>query len=314
MAGRHSVELLNLTHRYGDRTALDGVSFHVDGPTIFGLLGPNGGGKTTLFKILTTLLRPTSGRALVAGDDVTLAPAHVRRAIGIVFQSPSVDGKLSVLENLHYQGMMYGLRGRALRARAMEQLERFALADRAGDRVETLSGGLRRRVELAKALLHRPRTLILDEPSTGLDPGARAALMDCLVDLRDHDQVTSLLTTHLLEEADRCDRLAVIDRGRLAAHDTPDALKSAIGGEVVTIRAAEPEVLAGKLRARFEVPVGVVDASVRLEVENGHGMVPEIIEAFPGEVQSVTVGRPTLEDVFVHFTGHRLFEDEERTD
>ncbi len=306
MAGQHSVELSNLTHRYGDRIALDDVSFHVAGPTIFGLLGPNGGGKTTLFKILTTLLRPTSGTAAVAGADVIKDPARVRRSIGIVFQSPSVDGKLSVLENLRYQGMLYGLRGRVLKDRAHEQLDRFSLGDRAQDRVETLSGGLRRRVELAKSLLHKPSILILDEPSTGLDPGARVALMEQLVQLRDRDNVTCLLTTHLLEEAEHCDRLAVLDKGKLVAFDTPDALKTIIGGEVVSVRSRDPASLAARIQARFGTPADVVDGSVRLEVANGHSMVPEIIEAFPGEVDSVTVGRPTLEDVFVHFTGHRL--------
>jgi len=313
MAGRHSVELIHLTHRYGERTALDAVSFHVEGPTIFGLLGPNGGGKTTLFKILTTLLRPTSGTATVAGADVVRDAARVRRSIGIVFQSPSVDVKLSVLENLCHQGMLYGIRGRELKGRAIEQLDRFSLRDRAQDRVETLSGGLRRRVELAKSLLHKPSILILDEPSTGLDPGARAALMDQLVQLRDRENVTCLLTTHLLEEAERCDRLAVLDKGRLVALDTPDVLKSTVGGEVISVRSGDPVSLAARIQDRFGVAADVVDAAVRIEVDNGHIMVPDIIEAFPGEVDSVTVGRPTLEDVFVHFTGHRLLDDTDDT-
>lgn len=168
-------------------------------------------------------------------------------------------------------------------------------------------------MELAKSLLHNPPILILDEPSTGLDPGARVALMEQLVQLRDRDNVTCLLTTHLLEEAERCDCLAVLDKGRLVALDTPDALKKTIGGEVLSVRSSDPVSLAAKIQGRFGAPADVVDGAVRLEVDNGHGMVPEIIEAFPGEVDSITVGRPTLEDVFVHFTGHRLSDDAEET-
>lgn len=311
MAGPQSVELSNLSHRYDSRVALSDVTFEVTGPMIFGLLGPNGCGKTTLFKILTTLLRPTSGNAVVGGADVVKEAERVRRSIGIVFQSPSVDGKLTVLENLHHQGMLYGLSGRRLAARCMLQLERFSLSDRAGDLVETLSGGLRRRVELAKALIHQPPLLILDEPSTGLDPGARTTLMDQLVALRDQEGVTCLLTTHLLDEAERCDRLAVLDHGKLVAIDAPAELKKAVGAEVVSVRCADPVSLAGLLTERFDVTADVVDAAVRLEVDNGHAMVPEIVEAFPREVESVTVGYPTLEDVFVHFTGHRFFDDTE---
>jgi len=307
LSGGHPVEIAGVTHRYGDRTALNDVTLSVEPGQVFGLLGPNGGGKTTLFKILSTLLAPTAGRAFVLGKDV-VADAHaVRRQIGIVFQSPSVDGQLTVLENLLHHGMIYGRSGSSLRREARVQLERFGLSDRATERVVTLSGGLRRRVELAKVMLHEPQVLILDEPSTGLDPGVRAELMDHLHRLRDEKGVTSLLTTHLLEEAERCDALAFLDRGMLVAVDTPDALKRSIGSEVVSIRCASPEDLVAKVNARFATQGDVVDGVIRLEAENGHTLVPEIIEAFPGTIDSVTVGRPTLEDVFVHLTGHRLW-------
>ncbi|HUR38220.1 MAG TPA: ABC transporter ATP-binding protein, partial [Planctomycetota bacterium] len=240
-----SVEIDGLTHRYGERLALDGVSFSVRKGEVFGLLGPNGGGKTTLFKILSTALRPTSGSARIEGVDVR--DDAVRRRIGVVFQAPGLDQKLTVAENLLHQGHLYGLRGAALRRRIDEELGRFKLSDRARDRVEKLSGGLQRRVELAKALLHQPEILLLDEPSTGLDPGARRDLWDALRSLKG---VTVLLTTHLLEEAERCDRLAILHKGKLVALGAPLDLRGEIGGDVVTIRAKDAEALAAAIREK----------------------------------------------------------------
>ncbi len=308
------IEITSLTHRSGDRTALDNVSLGVERGSIVALLGPNGGGKTTLFKILTTLLTPTSGAASVGGCDVVLNQADVRRRIGIVFQYPSLDKTLSVAENLTCQGHLYGLRGSNLRQRIASSLDRFGLTDRARDRVATLSGGLQRRVELAKSLLHQPEVLILDEPSTGLDPGARATLMDQLTELRDQDSVTSLLTTHLMDEADRCDRVAVLDLGKLVANDTPDALKSRIGGDVLTIQTKSPGELAKRAEEKFGVKAVVIDGVVHIEREKGHEFVPDIIEAFPGEIDSVTVGRPTLDDVFLQLTGHALGDESQEGD
>jgi len=307
MAAESIVEVASLTHRYGDRVALEGVTLNVDRGAIFALLGPNGSGKTTLFKILTTLLRPTSGTARVAGRDVVAERDRVRGRIGIVFQKPSLDGKLTVLENLTHQGHLYGLWGRELRRRGEEVLEQFCLTDRASDRVETLSGGLQRRVELAKGLLHKPEVLILDEPSTGLDPGARADLMAHLRELRDRHGVTSLLTTHLMDDADRCDCVGILDGGRLVTLGTPAALKTTIGKDVVTINGGNPASLAARANEKFVCKAEVVDGSVRIERERGHEFVPQLIEAFPGEIDSVTVGKPTLDDVFLRQTGHRLW-------
>ncbi|MFQ5495161.1 MAG: ATP-binding cassette domain-containing protein [Phycisphaerae bacterium] len=303
------VSIDNLTHDYGNRRALCEVSLEVGRASIFGLLGPNGSGKSTLFRVLATLLRPTGGSARILGADVVLSRAEVRRRIGVVFQSPSLDEQLTVGENLRHHGQLYGLSGAELHRRCAAMMERFGLAERAGDRVKVLSGGLKRRVELAKALLHDPQVLILDEPSTGLDPGARGELMDHLQTLRDQAGVTSLLTTHLMDEADRCDRIGVLDGGRLVAVDTPAALKEAIGGEVLTISGADPAGLAEKVSTRFDTQTRVVDGTLRIERSRGHTFVPELIEAFPGEIDSVTVGRPTLDDVFVHLTGHRLSQD-----
>jgi ABC-2 type transport system ATP-binding protein len=289
-----SVDVDGLTHRYGERTALDGISFAVRGGEVFGLVGPNGGGKTTLFKILSTALTPTSGTARVAGIDVR--DGAVRRRIGVVFQSPSLDGKLRVSENLLHHGHLYGLSGGSLRARIDEELSRFGLSDRKEDRVEKLSGGLQRRVELAKALLHRPEVLLLDEPSTGLDPGARRDLWDALRSLKG---VTVLLTTHLLEEAERCDRLAILHKGRIAALGEPMALRGEIGGDIVSMRSRDAGRLAAAIREKLGEEPQVVDGTVRLSKERGHEVVVRLVESFPGLIESVTVAKPSLEDVFL---------------
>jgi ABC-2 type transport system ATP-binding protein len=292
-----SVDVEGLTHRYGERVALDGVSFAVRSGEVFGLVGPNGGGKTTLFKILSTALVPASGAARVAGIDVR--DGAVRRKIGVVFQSPSLDGKLTVAENLLHHGHLYGLSGGGLRQRIGEELARFGLADRAGDRVEKLSGGLQRRVELAKSLLHRPEVLLLDEPSTGLDPGARRDLWDALRSLKG---VTVLLTTHLLEEAERCDRLAILHKGKVVALGEPMALRAEIGGDVVTVRSREAERLAAGIREKLGELPQVVDGTVRLARDRGHEFVGRLVEAFPSLIESVTVAKPSLEDVFMSKT------------
>src|SRR5262249_4579278 len=302
-----------LRHTYGERVALDDVSFTVPRAEVFGLLGPNGGGKTTLFKILSTLLKPTAGRAFVFGDALGTAADAVRRHLGVVFQHPSLDHKLRVAENLGCHGQLYGLHGNSLRGRIRTVLARVGLTERAGDRVETLSGGLQRRAELAKALLHEPPLLLLDEPSTGLDPGARRDFMQYLRELRNQDGVTVVLTTHYMEEAERCDRIAILHHGKLVRVGSPAELKSAVGGDVVVMQAAEPEVLRVKLRQRFGCDASVVDGTVRVERPRGHEFVRDVVEAFPGELSLVTYGKPTLEDVFVHLTGHRFWVDGDGT-
>jgi ABC-2 type transport system ATP-binding protein len=301
------LEVAELRHLYGQHEALAGVSFTVARGELFGLLGPNGGGKSTLFKILTTLLRASGGAARVAGHDVAREPAAVRRRLGVVFQHPSVDTKLTVEENLIHQGHLYGLRGRALRARIDHLLAQFGLEERRRELVERLSGGLQRRTELAKGLLPGPEILLLDEPSTGLDPGARRDLIAYLRALRDQEGVTVVLTTHYMEEAERCDRVAVLDRGRLVALGRPDALKAQVGGDVVVVRTAAPESLRERVRARLGIEGTLVDGTLRLEHARGHELVRDLVEAFPADVEAITYGKPTLEDVFVHVTGHRFF-------
>ena len=304
------VEYAYRTRKAGLRRALDGVSFRIEAGEIFGFLGPNGGGKTTLFRILSTLAKPQGGSVRVFGADLATEAAAVRRRLGVVFQSPSLDVQLTVRENLMHQGHLYGLSGRTLAERIGAALERFGLADRRDQRALELSGGLRRRVEIAKSLLHGPRLLLLDEPSTGLDPGARRDLWGTLESLR-REGVTVLLTTHFMEEGDRCDRLALIDRGAVVGEGSPAGLKEEIGGDVITLDGPDPEALARDLAARFpDLQPQMRDGAVRLERERGHELVARLIEAFPGRVDSVTVARPTLEDVFLHRTGRRLYGQE----
>ena len=305
-----ALQITAVSHRYGEREALSGVSFDVLPGGIFGLLGPNGGGKTTLFRILSTLLPLQAGSVRVFGQDLSREQAAVRSLIGVTFQSPSLDRRLTVFENLKHQGHLYGLQGAALRSRIDLLLDRLGVADRRRDRVESLSGGLQRRVEVAKSLLHDPELLLLDEPSTGLDPGARRDLWDYLTALRIDTGVTILVTTHLMDEAERCDRLGILDRGRLVALGSPNELRSSIGGDCLTIQANEPESLSRRIAERFAVQPRVLGDAVRIERDRGHELLRDLIEAFPEEIRGVALGKPTLEDVFIQRTGRQFWEGE----
>jgi ABC-2 type transport system ATP-binding protein len=309
------ISVQNLVHRYENRTALNGVSFDVRPAELFGLLGPNGSGKTTLFRILSTLMVPTAGRATILGYDAAQDPARLRRQIGVVFQAQSVDRKLTAYENLWHQGHLYGLRGTALKKRIFEILARVGLADRAKELVETFSGGMQRRIELAKGLLHHPGVLLLDEPTTGLDPGARRDLWQYLQVLRDEEYVSVLVTTHLMEEAERCDRLAILNEGNLVALGPPEELKSEIGGDVVLLTAAhDAGLLAERIRARFHVETTVLDDQVRMERDGAHRFVTEVVEAFPSEIEALSVSKPALEDVFIRRTGHKFWSETNNED
>lgn len=302
--------------------ALDAISLTVNPGEIFGILGPNGSGKTTLFRILATLLRPlnpagSTGSVFILGHDVLTQPAKVRENLGVVFQAPSLDGKLTAYENMMHQGHLYGLRGADLNKRIDELLNYFNLADRKSDFVERFSGGMKRRVELAKALLHQPKLLLLDEPATGLDPGARHDLWRQLLQLRSERGQTVALTTHLMDEADRCDRLAVMSQGKIVAIDTPSNLKARIGGDVITLiprgTAEENEQLRAAIEQRFgpwdmKTAPTFAAGRIRLERAGGASFIPALAEAFPGRFESITVGQPTLEDVFLHLTGHTLWD------
>jgi len=303
--------------------ALDGVSFQVNPGEIFGILGPNGGGKSTLFKVLSTMLRASAGNgrangtAKVMGHDVVMAPDRVRQQLGVVFQSPSLDGKLTAAENLRHHGRLYGIPRFELAKRINHWLAHWGLADRQNELVERFSGGMRRKVEVAKAILHEPKLLLMDEPATGLDPAARRDLWQILFELREKRGMTIVLTTHLMDEADRCDRLAIMSEGKLIAVDTPERLKARIGGDVITVE-PEPdqtteqiEQLAVEITERFApwdkgATPTIIDGRVRFEKPDGARVVAEVAAAFPGRIRGLSVGRPTIEDVFLRLTGASL--------
>lgn len=304
-----AIRLENLSHSYGRRQALTDLSLSIFSGEIFVLLGPNGSGKTTLFRVLSTLIPKQTGAVEILGLKLGVATMEIRRRIGVVFQAPSLDRKLTVAENIHQQAALYGLFGAELRRRRDELLDQFDLKDRVSERVEKLSGGLRRRVELAKGMIHHPELLLLDEPSTGLDPGARADLWEYLHRARLESGVTIVLTTHLLEEADKADRIAILNEGQLVALDTPDALRSSVGGDSIVIESPAAEELAAGLRSRLSLPAQVVEGTVRLETPEGHQWVARIVEEFPGRIAAIRLGKPTLEDVFIARTGHRFWRE-----
>ena len=304
------VDVRNVCHSYGAHPALQDVSFAVEQAEIFALLGPNGGGKTTLFRILSTLFPPDRGSARIFDADIRTQAAEVRRNIGVVFQNPSLDGKLTVRENLIHQGHLFGMHGRSLRTRIAAMMERLRIADRSGHLVQTLSGGLQRRVELAKGLLHGPRLLILDEPSAGLDPGARHDLWEYLERLRDEEQVTILVTTHLIDEADRASRVLILNKGTVVATGSPHTLKQRIGGDIIAVTSIDAERLRDRVAEKFGLQPVLLNGSLRIEKVDGHRFIATLIESFPGMIDTVTLAKPTLEDVFIDCTGHRLWEDE----
>ncbi len=308
------IQIEGLCHSYGSRMALNGVSFDVRPGEIFALLGPNGSGKTTLFRILSTLMLPAGGRSLIAGFDPARQPDEVRRRIGVVFQAQSVDIKLTAAENLWHQGHLYGLHGATLQERITEMLQRVGLADRAKEKVETFSGGMKRRVELAKGLMHRPSVLLLDEPATGLDPGARRDLWQYLQELRNQERVSVIVTTHLMEEAERCDRLAILNAGEIVAMGTPAELRSQIGGDVIMLETPQPESLAMRIEQKFRVQATVLDGKIRIERREGHRFATDLVESFPGEIESISISKPTLEDVFIRRTGHRFWTEGQQGD
>ena len=314
-----AIRVARLSHRYPKATlnALTDVAFTVDPGEAFALLGPNGGGKSTIFRVLATLLQPSSPgspspptTAEVFGHSVFTNPAAARRQLGVVFQSPSLDGKLTAHENLACHGRLYGLSRRNLRPAADALLDRFGLLERADHAAETFSGGMRRRLEIAKALLPEPRLLLLDEPSTGLDPEARRAMWDTLFDLRERDGLTLAWTTHLMDEAERADRVGVLADGRLLAVDTPAALKARVGGDVVTVEPRE-DVPLGPLRDELTQRLGpwdrgrppvVTDRVIRLEHPQGAAVVPDLSAWLGHRARRVSVGPPTLEDAYFDLT------------
>jgi ABC-2 type transport system ATP-binding protein len=297
-----------LTRRYGDRVVVDGLSFSVAAGEVFGFLGPNGAGKTTTFEMLSGLRAPDSGTFLWKGAKVAPTSPILRERLGVIFQKPALDDKLTARENLFLGGSLYGVPRAELRARIEVALKDAELTDRAAEPIARYSGGMRRRLELQRVLLHDPELLVLDEPTQGLDPGFRRAYWKRLRQLVDERRLAVLLTTHDPEEAEQCDRLVVIDAGKIVAEGTPDELRARVGGDVVTVEADDPEALAQEIGERLGIAATCVDHRVVLPPRPaGHELIPRLVEAFPkGRLRSVSSRAPSLADVFVKLTGRQL--------
>jgi ABC-2 type transport system ATP-binding protein len=302
-----AVEVDGLVRRFGEFTAVDDVSFAVEPGELFGFLGPNGAGKTTTISILCTLLRPTAGRASVAGHDVATEPSAVRSSIGLVFQEITLDDYLTGAENLKFHAVLYGCPPGQVRERAAPLLEMVGLADRADQQVRNYSGGMKRRLEIARGLLHAPRVLFLDEPTIGLDPQTRVHIWDYVDQLRERESTTMFLTTHYMDEAERCDRIAIIDGGRIVAIDTPSALKASVRSDSVTLTTGDDRVARDEIARKLDVEGELTENGLVLRVPDGEAFVPRLFDHLEAVgVQSVTVRRPSLDDVFMKYTGRAI--------
>ena len=299
-----SIEVSDLHKNFGPLAAVDGVTFNVEEGEVFGFLGPNGAGKTTTINILCTLLRPTSGRAKVAGFDVQTQRNAVRQSIGLVFQDPSLDDQLTAIENLRFHSHVYNVPGNERKARIEEVLRVVELWDRRNAVVRTYSGGMKRRLEIARGLIHRPRVLFLDEPTLGLDPQTREHMWTYILQLQRAHGITIFMTTHYMDEAEHCGRIAIIDNGNIVALDTPDALKRMVGADIVTLRTPDNERAAAEIQEKYGLQPSNEDGRLRLEVPNGAEFIPRVVCELSVAVESVDLHRPTLDDVFLKLTGH----------
>ena len=303
------IEVKDLVKKYGELTAVKGISFEVERGEIFGFLGPNGAGKTTTINILCTLLAPTSGDAVLDGNEVVESRERVRESIGLVFQDPSLDDRLTARENLEFHAYAYRVPREERDERIREVLSMVELLDRAKDRVMTFSGGMKRRLEIARGLLHYPKVLFLDEPTVGLDPQTRNSIWEYIHELKGRHDITIFLTTHYMDEAENCDRIAIIDYGEIIALDTPDNLKNQVGGDVVKINTEDDEEAEKVLLENFEVEMIQDRDCLCFEVESGEKFVPRFIRDFPVPITSISLRRPTLDDVFLKLTGHEIREE-----
>ncbi len=302
------VQLDGLSYSYGDRNALQDVSLHIKSGSLFGLLGPNGGGKTTLLRIVATLIKPDRGSARVGGVDVVADPPTVRRRFGIIFQEPALDQELSLEENLRTHASLYGLNRSRVDERLEVLLPLFGLSGRKKDRISTFSGGLKRRADIVRGLIHAPPILLLDEPTTGLDPAARQMFWEMLRRLQQKERTTIIVATHIMEEADRCDRLAIIDRGTIVAEGSPAELKSEIGEEMLWLESDDPPELLRWINARLEVDARLTGSRIRISSPDAHDLLGTLYESCSFLIRSATVRRPSLEDVFMVHAGRRLEE------
>jgi ABC-2 type transport system ATP-binding protein len=307
------IEAKGLVKKYGDLEAVRGIDLEVNSGEIFGFLGPNGAGKSTTISMLCTLLVPTAGTARVAGMDVTKDPAAVRQRIGLVFQDPSLDDQLTGRENLEFHAFIYSVPAAERRKRIDEMLELLQLSDRAASQVRTYSGGMKRRLEIARGMLHQPQILFLDEPTLGLDPQTRKSIWTHLNELRSKKGVTIFMTTHYMDEAEYCDRIAIIDLGRIVALGTPDELKAKVGGDVVTITSSQPDAAVREIEEKLGVSPSRDNGALRMEVPDGKKFVPRLVRELTVPVDTVTMRRPSLDDVFLKLTGRAIREEEAGT-
>jgi len=295
-----------LVKRYGEVEAVRGIGFEVAPGETFGFLGPNGAGKSTTIKILCTLADPTSGTARVAGYDVKTQRDTVRRNIGLVFQDTTLDTYLTGEQNLRFHADLYGVPRQQLAPRMRQVLEMVGLWDRRQAVVATYSGGMKRRLEIARGLLHAPRVLFLDEPTVGLDPQTRSSIWEYINDLKQREDITIFLTTHYMDEAENCDRIAIIDHGKIVAIDTPENLKASVGKDRVQIRTADDQTAIAELKERFELEAAIHDGMVTFNVESGEQFVPRLFEGLSQQIKAVSVSRPSLDDVFMSYTGKTI--------
>ena len=304
------IEASNLVKRFGELEAVKGVSFSVKEGEIFGFLGPNGAGKTTTINILCTLLKPTDGQAKVNGYDVIKERSQVRQSIGLVFQEPALDDYLTAEQNLRFHGYAYGIPKNVLEPRLKELLEMMELWDRRKGKINTYSGGMKRRLEIARGLLHHPRVLFLDEPTLGLDPQTRRRIWDYIHDLRKRENLAIFMTTHYMDEAENCDRIAIIDHGRTVALDTLEKLKDGVGGDVISVKTEDNEEAMRLLEGQYKLKPGIENGIISFTVPHGEEFLPKFVSGFPLRLLSIGLRRPTLEDVFLKLTGRNIREQE----
>src|SRR4051794_13088071 len=305
------IEVEELRKKFDDFEAVRGVSFEVEPGEVFGFLGPNGAGKTTTINMLCTLARPTAGSARVAGHDVVRERDAVRRHIGLVFQDPTLDGYLTAEQNLRMHAELYGVESKLVAGRLRQVLEMVGLWERRGAQVLTFSGGMRRRLEIARGFLHSPRVLFLDEPTIGLDPQTRSSIWRYIRDLQEAEQITIFMTTHYMDEAEFCDRIAIMDQGVIVAIDTPEALKAQVGADRVTIHTEDDDAAVAALARDFAIEAQIAEGAVTFYVPSGEQFVPRLFAELGVPIRSVNVSRPTLDDVFMAHTGSTIRDAEE---
>jgi ABC-2 type transport system ATP-binding protein len=301
-----AIKVAGLTKNYGEIEAVRGVDFEVPVGETFGFLGPNGAGKSTTIKMLCTLARPTSGSARVAGHEVTAERDAVRRNIGLVFQDTTLDNYLTGAQNLRFHAALYGVPAAAVEPRMRQVLEMVGLWERRDSVVMTYSGGMKRRLEIARGLLHAPHVLFLDEPTVGLDPQTRASIWEYIGELKSREDITIFLTTHYMDEAEHCDRIAIIDHGKIVAIDTPEALKASVGKDRVQIHTADDHAAIAVLAREFGIEAAMHEGAVTFSVSSGEQFVPRLFAGMSVPIKSVSVSRPTLDDVFMSYTGSTI--------